>query len=935
MGYQKTFSSINDNAPDKFFQHIGVKYRSGRYPYGSGEDPFQHDPGHWLNSVNKLKAEGFSELERAQAFGYNTTTELRAAIARASNDQTRSNIARARSLYDKGLRSATAIAKEMGTNESNVRYWLKDESEARANALNNTCDVLKKEVADNKYIMVGAGVERYLGISRTKLNTAVQMLEDEGYVKRDLWVEQLGGDGEKKTHVEVLVKDDSISTHDLYEHMDEIKIPNDYKTKDGGKTFTPKQKIQNISSDRIYINYAEDGGTEKDGTIELRKGVDDLDLGDAKYAQVRIAVDGKYYAKGVALYSNDVPKGYDIMINSNKSKEGGLEKALKKQKDDPSDPFGASITESKGALNIVNEEGDWGDWSKNLPSQFLAKQPTALAKKQLALAYDEKVEEFDRIKSINNPALKKYELEAFADDCDGAAVHLKAAPVSRQATHVILPINSLKAPNDVKGIKGEIYAPNYENGEEVALVRFPHGGIFEIPKLIVNNKNKEAREKIGNDAKDAVGINYKVAEQLSGADFDGDTVLVIPTKNFKVQNKSALEGLKDFNPTERYEIPESKIYNAKTNPKGIKVMSESYKQKQMGVVSNLITDMTIKGATDDELARAVRHSMVVIDAVKHKLDYKQSYIDNRIAELQEEYQGKKSGGASTLISKAKSQQDVNERRIYSYSNKSIDPDTGEKIYSYTGKTKTKRVEVKSESDMTAKELEYHRKTGKKIYRDTDEKIVVKQKSTKMAETKDANTLSSGTAIEAIYAAHANKMKALGNEARKEWLKVEDTPVNKEAKETYKTEVDSLKSKLNNSLKNSPRERRAQLIGNVRAKEKIKGSAEQMSKDDIKKIKAKELLKAREEVGASKYKIEITKNEWDAMQSGALSTNLQKKILDNADKEKLVEWSTPSSNKAMTPAKVARAKALLNNGCTQAEVAEVLGVSTTTIRKYAM
>ena len=75
----------------------------------------------------------------------------------------------------------------------------------------------------------------------------------------------------------------------------------------------------------------------------------------------------------------------------------------------------------------------------------------------------------------------------------------------------------------------------------------------------------------------------------------------------------------------------------------------------MGRISNLITDMTLKDATEDELARAVRYSNTVIDAEKHHLDYKKSYSDNNIAELKEKYQGrytktgKYSEGASTLI----------------------------------------------------------------------------------------------------------------------------------------------------------------------------------------------------------------------------------------------------------------------------------------------
>ena len=34
---------------------------------------------------------------------------------------------------------------------------------------------------------------------------------------------------------------------------------------------------------------------------------------------------------------------------------------------------------------------------------------------------------------------------------------------------------------------------------------------------------------IGKTSQDAIGINSKVADRLSGADFDGDTVMGIPT----------------------------------------------------------------------------------------------------------------------------------------------------------------------------------------------------------------------------------------------------------------------------------------------------------------------------------------------------------------------------------------------------------------------
>ena len=133
------------------------------------------------------------------------------------------------------------------------------------------------------------------------------------------------------------------------------------------------------SSDRILVKFKEDGGADRDGLIQLRRGVDDISLGNAKYAQVRIAVDGTHYLKGMATYSDDIPKGYDIVFNSNKSQSKGKLGAMKEMDlENPENPFGASIksfddqlvraqrhyidkngVEQQSALNIVNEEGDW------------------------------------------------------------------------------------------------------------------------------------------------------------------------------------------------------------------------------------------------------------------------------------------------------------------------------------------------------------------------------------------------------------------------------------------------------------------------------------------------------------------------------------------------------------------------------------------------
>lgn len=324
----------------------------------------------------------------------------------------------------------------------------------------------------------------------------------------------------------------------------------------------------------------------------MRRGVKDLDLGNSNYAQVRILVDGTHYMKGMAIYNDDLPKGVDVIFNTNKSKGTPMlgdknNTVLKLIKNDPENPFGSLIKEHGGQsyyidkdgkekLSLINkraEEGDWGSWSDHLSSQFLSKQPLPLIKKQLNMSAADKQAEFDEICALTNPTVKKAMLKSFADDCDAAAVHLKAAALPRQKYQVILPIPSMK--------DTEVYAPNYKDGEQVALVRYPHGGRFEIPILTVNNRQKDAVKVIGKNPIDAVGINGKVAAQLSGADFDGDTVMVIPTgKNVKIAAEPPLKGLEGFDPKLKYG----------GKPEGtFKVMNNT--QTEMGKVSNLITDM--------------------------------------------------------------------------------------------------------------------------------------------------------------------------------------------------------------------------------------------------------------------------------------------------------------------------------------------------------
>lgn len=913
---------------EDMLMHYGMPRRSGRYPWGSGDNPYQHS-GDFLSRVNELKKSNFTftdadgktytgEVAIAKSMGL-STTQFRTQVSLAKDERRSADVATAKALREKGY-SLNEIAKKMGfNNDSSVRSLLNEHAEARMNQAKATAEFLKKQIAEKGMIDVGTGVEKELGISKEKMKEAIYILEMEGYQVFGGGVPQVTNPG-RQTNIKVLCPPGT--EHKEIYNFENVKSVRDYVSHDDGDTFDPKWVYpKSMDSSRLKIRYAEDGGIQKDGVVEIRRGVDDLSLGSSHYAQVRILVDNTHYIKGMAVYSDDLPDGVDVLFNTNKKKGTPMKDVLKKIKDDPNNPFGSLIKDGindpdggddqrggqsyyydkngKKQLSLINkraEEGDWGEWADKLPSQFLSKQSRALVIKQLNLAASDKMAEFDEICSLTNPTVKKSLLKSFADDCDAAAVHLQAAALPRQKYQVILPITSMK--------DNEVYAPNYKDGETVALIRYPHGGTFEIPILKVNNKQAEARRVLGNTPKDAVGINSKVAERLSGADFDGDTVMVIPcnSSNSKVKITSTppLKGLEGFDPKLEYGGKPDGTFKQMKNT-----------QKEMGVISNLITDMTLKGATQDELARAVRHSMVVIDAEKHKLDYKQSEIDNGIKALKKRYQGsidedgRYHEGASTLISRAKSEVSVPKRQ----GSPRIDELTGEYIW-------------KTTDDPTYVD----KKTGKVKERT--------QQSTKMAETKDAYSLISetDTPIERAYANYANKLKALGNQARLEILATQKIPYSASAKETYFDEWKSLDSKLSIALKNAPKERQAQTIANAVVTAKKKDNPD-MTKGEIKKASQQALTQARALVGAKREAIKITDREWEAIQAGAISENQLKQIINNADIDSLRQRAMPRSTTTLSVAKQNKIASMNASGYSTSEIAEALGISTSTVHKY--
>lgn len=919
--------AYQDKPPIDELLHYGMPRRSGRYPWGSGKDPYQHS-GDFLSRVEELTKKGMSEKDIADSMGL-TTSQLRIQKSLAKDERRTIEVDTAKGLREKGY-SLNEIAKMMGyKNDSSVRSLLNEQSESRMKEAMNTAKFLKKQVDEKGMIDVGVGVERELGISKEKLKTALYILEMEGYNTFGGGVPQVNNPG-KQTNIKVLCPPDTPFKTITDKNGNEKKVSSaiydyekvhsitEYTSHDSGKTFETFKYPSSMDSKRLAIRYAEDGGIQKDGLVEIRRGVADLDLGGSHYAQVRIMVDGTHYIKGMAVYSDDLPPGVDVMFNTNKTKDKSKLEVLKEIKKDPDNPFGSLIkaggqsyyTDKNGErkLSLINkraEEGDWGDWADKLPAQFLSKQSKQLAQRQLQLAAADKKAEFDEIMGLTNPTVKKALLKSFSDDCDSAAVHLHAAALPRQKYQVILPVPTLK--------DNEIYAPNYNDGEKVALIRYPHGGIFEIPILTVNNKHKDSMKMIGPNAKDAVCINSNVAERLSGADFDGDTVQVIPTNSkVKINTKPPLKALEGFDP--KMEYPE------RPGMKYMKTGKKDNTQNEMGKISNLITDMTLLGASDDELARAVRHSMVVIDAAKHKLDYKKSEADNNIKALKKKYQGhidpetgRYSEGTGTIVSRAKGQQSVLKRQ----GSPIIDPETGKQSW-------------KVADNVTYEKKMINKRTGKE-YTKT---ITKTQKSTKMMETDDAYTLVSDSRnpIELVYADYANQMKALANQARKEMVTTPDIPYNPEAKARYQKEAASLQAKVNVALKNAPRERQAQTMANAILQAKIKDNPD-MTKKEKKKAGQQALDKMRMKVGAKKEPVKITEQEWEAIQAGAISPSKLKTIINNADLDTLRQMAMPRSTKQLSQSKINHIATLKASGYTNAQIAQKLGVSTSTVSKY--
>lgn len=961
----------------------GVKRRSGRYPYGSGKIPYQHEAWFTWGSDDILynQVEDFRKhfkevngrspdateivrgmgLKRADGTPM-TRTDFDPAYSASRNDVRMQMIAfveKYRERYKKNNgKYPTNYNIEKYTKEHFGDKWripentvaslLNEQSKARTNAAASTAKFLKEQIAEKGMIDIGSDVELDIpGCSRTKLDTAIDILKQEGYLEYGRRIDQVTNpNSNNKTTIRVLCPPGT-PKNILFTNLGDVQSIADYhaEVNENGETkYWRMEYPASMDSKRISVRYGDekydDGftGKDRDGWIFIRRGCKDLDLGNSLYAQVRILVDDTHYVKGMAsYYDGPFPDGCDLIFNTNKPKGTPLTSTDKDapqvlkpiQHDDPMNPFGALIkagtgqyhyidddgTEKLGLINKKSEEGDWGDWRKAVSAQFTSKQNPSLIKSQIDISLADKRAEFEAIKQLENPVLQKNLLMKFASSCDSDAVDLRTGPMPGQSFQVFVPIPTLK--------DNECFAPQFENGTEVAVIRYPHADISEIPILIVNNKNAEGLKLLGKDARDCIGLSAKAEQQLSGADNDGDAGMVIPIRQDgpPISSRPPFKDMIGFDP----EMSFPPIRNEKgeiTSP----VLSKDYCQKQMGIVTNLIMDMDLQGAPEEDKAKAMKHSMVIIDAPKHKYNWKLSEKVNDIEELKKKWQQQydaegnliKTGGASTLLTRAKSEAHVGKRQ----GQPSVDRETGELVY------KTLPDEKRFWYDKKGKPHEY------------TESVPL------MSTVKNAYELMSNpdptkaNPKEVLYADYANSLKALANEARKlAAYGLDEYSYDKAAAEKYADEVASLSAKVIRSRRNAPRERMAQIQSNAYKDKLVAENPELRGKDKetkkkLKKIRQQAIVENRSAYNAHRVAIDVTEREWEAIQNHAVDKQTLELIFKYADDKKIRQYATPrKDSRALSDAKVAQIKRYKAAGWSFAEIAAQLGISKASVEKY--
>lgn len=893
---QELLDEIGNPSEEDVILHYGRGHlsggRSGRYPWASGDNRI-----HFTEAVATLKESGITDkTQQAKALGI-SRNELQAHLSSEHAAIKEEITKRGRDLVGTG-KSVNQTAQELGVPEATLRLYLNDTAPsthgARIERAKEVTDMYRKALKEQSgYIDVGAGTEHQIGITKYQKDMALEALKNEGYSVHKVRLRNLTNP-DKPITTQVLTKNP-----DLYDvqgkHALDVQLPN-YQY-DGVKLTGIKKPVDVPWSD-VSISYGKNGENDRDGTILVKRGNPEADLGAAHYAQVRISVGGTHYMKGMAMYGDDsdfkgLPESTKFIFHTNKPSSKAPQDVLKKQKDNPLNPFESSIRRQRGVFNIVNQEGDWSEYRTTLASQFLSKQSLSFVKERLADTLKRNQEDFAEISKVTNPVVKKKLLDDLVGDptdstkrgaIDTMMFHMRAVgePGTRYKTLIANPWLKVN----------EVYAPDYNNGDHLVLVRYPHGGTFELPDLVVNNQSGKSRKLLGN-AIDGIGIHPETAKKLSGADFDGDTVIALPNNDGKIKYRKSLPGLKEFDPndyelTDKADLPYETTKKNKYTGKDEKVtvypgkhISPRFKQTEMGNVSNLITDMTLKGATDSELARAVKYSMVVIDSEKHHLDWKAAKSAYAIGALQKKYMtkinpetGRKSIGANTLISVAKHESDKGEGK------------------------------------------------GSLI--------------SKLASEGKLSKINSGTPVEKAYQNYIEQLQIMKNTGRKESMAIDIPKRDPKATKIYSKEVISLNSKIKSIQAQAPLERKAQVEANRAFKEYVAANPT-ISSDRKKSLKSEMLNNARQANGIDPYekKVHISEKEWDAIQANAISKTALDKLLSKADMTELRGYATPKDKASISTAKIASIKRMIASGnYTLAEIAQSTGYSANTI-KYAL
>ena len=227
--------------------HYGMPRRSGRYPWGSGEDPHQHGSRDFLGRVEELRKQKITYTDPKTGKVYTgdtaiaktlglTTNQFRTEIGLAASERRMLQVARAKSLQADGL-GPSAIGKEMGINESTVRSLLNPKAEDRMNQAKETAAFIKEQIDKKGIIDVGKGVERELGISKEKMDQALYLLEREGYPTYSGRISQVTNAGQMTT-LKVICPPGT--EHKEIYSPEKIGSLKGYISRDGGATFEKK-----------------------------------------------------------------------------------------------------------------------------------------------------------------------------------------------------------------------------------------------------------------------------------------------------------------------------------------------------------------------------------------------------------------------------------------------------------------------------------------------------------------------------------------------------------------------------------------------------------------------------------------------------------------------------------------------------------------------